>query len=313
MMDKKGVTRARTKVDLFLELIDKSKEISLKDAAAKIGVSEEIAGLWAETLEESEKLRIEYKVATPYLVSAKLSKEQQKALEKTRKKESVEKKKQGFSDKLGGLFKKKPKEGPKPLPKVPTAPKKIKPKVQLEKPPEKAGFLDRIKKGFSTIFKKEAPIDKLIDQLNKKLLAADNIKIPDIRTKYKKLVSILIENYNHIKSKQFKRLLTNYDLVYKLLTQELSTYLLKNDPVVKREVLDFYSLLVYYKRVENLKFIKENDPKRKLELKKINELYNKLKPRKELKEAIDTIKGEIKWKLKQKRKFPGQWKEEKSI
>lgn len=262
MADKKEVSSARTKVDDFLELVDAQKEISLKEAAKRIGVSEEIIGIWAETLEESEKLKIEYKVATPYAIS--------------------------IADKKDNNLPPPPKPSEKAVKKKEDLPPK-----PLEEARQKPKMHESMKTGVKKIFRKQAEIDKTISELNKMLEKTEDMQSNEFKEDYKKLISLLIENYTHIKNKEYDKLLKNYDTVYKLLTPEMSSYLIHNDPLIKREILDFYSLLVYYKRIDNLRFIEKDDPKRKEELAKIDEIYNKLKSHNEIREALDDIKKMI--------------------
>ena len=58
----------RTGVDRLVELIERRKRISLKDAATELAVPRIVIEEWVNFLEEKEIIKIEYKLTTPYLV-----------------------------------------------------------------------------------------------------------------------------------------------------------------------------------------------------------------------------------------------------
>ncbi len=63
-----------TGVDKLIELIKQTKRISIKEAAKKLGVSQDAVEEWADFLDEEGIIEIDYKFATPYLVEKKLTK-----------------------------------------------------------------------------------------------------------------------------------------------------------------------------------------------------------------------------------------------
>lgn len=226
MVSKKEVTK--TKVDYFLDLVNERKEIALKDAAKEIGVSFEIAGLWADTLEEQGKLEIEYKVATPYLIS---------------------------------LNKKR---------------------------------TDSQSKGFASMVKK--PKQNRVDVLKDKFITANvRIQDPTLKEKYKKLIGMLIYNYNLLNKKDLEGIARNYRSIHALLTPEIAEYISKNDKFVQAEVWCVYSLVLVYEGVKSLNLTdKSNVNYIQSEVMRLKKLEDFLKKRKEYKEAIDYINNKIK-------------------
>ena len=84
----------QTKVDQLVSLIKETKKISAGEAAKSIGVPQEIILDWAEFLEKEGIIKIQYKLATPYLIHNTLSQEdiENKAKEFHAEKESIQRK-----------------------------------------------------------------------------------------------------------------------------------------------------------------------------------------------------------------------------
>lgn len=58
----------KTEADLLMKLLEDVKEISMSDAARKLGVPQQTLEAWATFLEEEGMLSIKYKFTTPYLI-----------------------------------------------------------------------------------------------------------------------------------------------------------------------------------------------------------------------------------------------------
>ena len=81
---KQGVSsgQIRTGVDTLIELVNKKKKISLRDAAKAIKYSTAVVEDWASILEDEGIITMEYTFTNTFLVSADAVKQKQEGLEK---------------------------------------------------------------------------------------------------------------------------------------------------------------------------------------------------------------------------------------
>jgi len=146
------------------------------------------------------------------------------------------------------------------------------------------------------LFKKQSKIEKLKENF----ITADN-KIRDrtLQEKYKRLIKLLIYNYDIIKTRNFQALAMNYKEVYNLITPDLANYLAtEKEAFVKKEVWGLYTLVKIYNDVRNLRFIdKFNTKELEIKLNKIKNIKKSLKKNKGYKNLLDfvdeTIKKEV--------------------
>ena len=68
-----------TGVDKLVNLVKQRGRISIKDAAAELGVSTTVIQEWVDFLEDEGLIGVEYKLTTPYLVEKKLTKKEVEA------------------------------------------------------------------------------------------------------------------------------------------------------------------------------------------------------------------------------------------
>jgi chromosome segregation ATPase len=76
------MSKIETGVDRLVDLINKEKNISIDDAAKKLGISKVVIQEWADFLEEEKIISVEYKFSKAFLVERKLSNEEVKVKEK---------------------------------------------------------------------------------------------------------------------------------------------------------------------------------------------------------------------------------------